>query len=157
MTSRLLLSRVVTSRRSPGWVTVLRSAGAHETFLRTYRGAVDAPRVVEFLLLDRLFPRSVFHALRAGRGVPGGSSTRARPPGSARSAEAIRLLGQARTDLEFLPPAELVDDLHRPAQALQTRCATSGDAVAAAVLPLGAVGGVDERGGARLNGLAARG
>ena len=65
MIVRLLLSRVgdkaVVARlghRAP------RSAGAHDTYLRTYRGALDAARVVQFLLLDRLFPRSVFHALR---------------------------------------------------------------------------------------------
>ena len=60
MTVRLLLARVGDSASSPAWVTVLRSAGAHDTYLRTYRGVLDAGRVVEFMLLDRLFPRSVF-------------------------------------------------------------------------------------------------
>ncbi len=64
MTVRLLLSRVGDSASSPAWVTVLRSAGAHDTYLRTYRGVLDASRVVEFMLLDRLFPRSVFYSLR---------------------------------------------------------------------------------------------
>ena len=64
MTVRLLLSRVGDSASSPAWVTVLRSAGAHDTYLRTYRGVRDAGRVVEFILLDRLFPRSVFYSLR---------------------------------------------------------------------------------------------
>ena len=64
MTVRLLLSRVGDSASSPAWVTVLRSAGAHDTYLRTYRGVLDAARVVEFMLLDRLFPRSVFYSLR---------------------------------------------------------------------------------------------
>ena len=64
MMVRLLLSRVGDSASSPAWVTVLRSAGAHDTYLRTYRGVLDAGRVVEFMLLDRLFPRSVFYSLR---------------------------------------------------------------------------------------------
>ena len=64
MTVRMLLSRVGDSGSSPAWVTVLRSAGAHDTYLRTYRGVLDAGRVVEFMLLDRLFPRSVFYSLR---------------------------------------------------------------------------------------------
>ena len=64
MTVRMLLSRVGDSGSSPAWVTVLRSAGAHDTYLRTYRGVLDASRVVEFMLLDRLFPRSVFYSLR---------------------------------------------------------------------------------------------
>lgn len=37
MTVRLLLSRVGDSASSPAWVTLLRSAGAHDTYLRTYR------------------------------------------------------------------------------------------------------------------------
>src|SRR6476661_6332110 len=64
MIVRLLLSRAGDRTSSPAWVTVLRSAGAQDTYLRTYRGALDANLVVEFILLDRLFPRSVFHALR---------------------------------------------------------------------------------------------
>jgi uncharacterized alpha-E superfamily protein len=64
MTVRLLLSRVGDSASSPAWVTVLRSAGAHDTYLRTYRGVLDANRVVEFMLLDRLFPRSIFYSLK---------------------------------------------------------------------------------------------
>ncbi|TDP38509.1 uncharacterized protein with alpha-helical domain and ER motif [Nocardia ignorata] len=63
MMVRLLLSRAGDRTSSPAWVTVLRSAGAHDTYLRTHRGALDAARVAEFLLHDRLFPRSVFHAL----------------------------------------------------------------------------------------------
>src|SRR6201989_550431 len=66
MTVRLLLSRVGDSASSPAWVTLLRSAGAHDTYLRTYRGTMDAGRVVEFMLLDRLFPRSIFYSLRLG-------------------------------------------------------------------------------------------
>src|SRR4029453_19423664 len=43
--------------------TVLRACGADESFLRTHGGTVRADRVAEFLLLDRLFPRSALHAL----------------------------------------------------------------------------------------------
>lgn len=64
MTMRLLLSRVGDSASSPAWVSVLRAAGAHDTCLRTHRGVLDANRVVEFMLLDRLFPRSAFYSLR---------------------------------------------------------------------------------------------
>ncbi len=39
MVVRLLLSRVSDRMSSPGWLTVLRSAGAQDTYLRTYRGA----------------------------------------------------------------------------------------------------------------------
>src|SRR3546814_15870667 len=69
MIVRMLLARAGDRPSSPAWVSVLRSAGAHDTYLRTYRGALDANRVVEFILLDRLFPRSVFHSRSEERRV----------------------------------------------------------------------------------------
>ena len=42
---------------------LLRSCGAYESFLRTYRGSLDPRHATEFLLLDRLFPRSVYAAI----------------------------------------------------------------------------------------------
>ncbi|PRC49281.1 hypothetical protein C6A85_75545, partial [Mycobacterium sp. ITM-2017-0098] len=102
MTVRLLLSRVGDSASSPAWVTVLRSAGAHDTYLRTYRGVLDAGRVVEFMLLDRLFPRSVMYSLRlAEHSLDELHKRRLKRVGS--TAEAQRLLGRARSELEFLP------------------------------------------------------
>ena len=71
---------------------LLRACGAHESFIRTHGWAAEPARVAEFLLLDRLFPRSVVHALataeeclaalspgpvRAGRRRPGAAAGRA--------------------------------------------------------------------------------
>ena len=42
---------------------MLRACGADESFLRTHGGDGRTQRVAEFLLLDRLFPRSALHAL----------------------------------------------------------------------------------------------
>ena len=63
MTSRILSTRVLAGDAAPSWTLVLRSTGAYEPYLRTYRGMVNTSRAAEFLLLDRLFPRSVFAAL----------------------------------------------------------------------------------------------
>ena len=86
------------------------------------------PGVVQFLLLDRLFPRSVFHALTQAESCleeldhgPSAGSVRARRPS--------RLLGKARSDLEFLQPAELLDDLTGRLQALQATVREVGEAV----------------------------
>ena len=46
-----------------GWPILLRACGAHESFIRTHGWAGEPSQVAEFLLLDRLFPRSVLHAL----------------------------------------------------------------------------------------------
>src|SRR3984885_2590981 len=62
MTARLLLARMA-APDDLGWPVLLRACGAHESFIRTHGWAAEPARVAEFLLLDRLFPRSVVHAL----------------------------------------------------------------------------------------------
>ena len=147
MIVRLLLSRVSDRMNSPGWLTVLRSAGAADTYLRTYRGALDAARVVQFLLMDRLFPRSVFHALRQAEVVPRPSWTTGPVVRIGAKAEALRLLGRARSELEFLRPEELLDDLSAQLLSLQGCIRDVGEAVSRAVLPRRALGGLDRTGG----------
>ena len=129
MTVRLLLSRVGDSASSPAWVTVLRSAGAHDTYLRTYRGVLDAVRVVEFMLLDRLFPRSVMYSLRlAEHSLDELHKRRLNRVGA--TAEAQRLLGRARSELEFLQPGVLLESLEERLAGLQKTCADVGEALA---------------------------
>lgn len=128
MVVRLLLSRVSDRVSSPGWLTVLRSAGAADTYLRTYRGALDASRVVQFLLMDRLFPRSVFHALRQAELCLTELDNRPTARIGAKG-EALRLLGRARSELEFLRPEELLDDLATQLLGLQRCIRDVGEAV----------------------------
>ena len=59
MTARLLATRSLTEASGPSWTTILRSCGAYEAYLRTYRGMPSAKNAAEFLLIDRLFPRSI--------------------------------------------------------------------------------------------------
>lgn len=128
MTTRLLLARFREPVGPPGWVTTLRSCSAHEAFLRTYRRAVDPALVAEFLLLDRLFPRSVFHAL----GVAERCLAELEPVAGRVGVddEARRILGRARTQLEFRRVDELISDLPVHLHDLQVACADAGDAVA---------------------------
>lgn len=129
MMVRLLLSRVGDSGSSPAWVTLLRSAGAHDTYLRTYRGVLDAGRVVEFMLLDRLFPRSVFHSLKLAEHSLDELLNRPHDRLGA-TAEAQRLLGRARSELEFLPPGALLESLDDRLAGLQKTCRDIGEALA---------------------------
>lgn len=129
MMVRLLLSRVGDSASSPAWVTLLRSAGAHDTYLRTYRGVLDAGRVVEFMLLDRLFPRSVFYSLRLAEHSLDEVLNRPHDRLGA-TAEAQRLLGRARSELEFLPPGALLESLDTRLAGLQKTCRDVGEALA---------------------------
>lgn len=128
MTVRLLLSRTGDRADSPSWGSLLKSAGGYDTYLRTYRGLLDAGRIVEFMLLDSLFPRSAFHALSTAEGClrdierqPGSSSARY---------EAQRLLGRARSELEFLEEGALMEDLQERLLGLQDTCRMAGEAVA---------------------------
>jgi len=132
MTARLLAAAVGTrSRGDEHWVTTLQACSAHEAYLRTYQRSVEARVVLEFLLLDRLFPRSVLHAL----GVGEDALARLEPapewsgrPGPA--PEARRLIGRVRTDLEFLPPDALLQGLPERLHSIQRSVSDVSESVA---------------------------
>jgi len=127
MTARLLWARAGQHNVSAGWVGLLKSCSAHEAYLRTYRSAVEAERVVEFLVLDRLFPRSVYAAL-----VQAETCLAELDPTAGRTGvddQARRLLGRARTDLEFRVADDLLVDLPALLDSLQQTCSQVGDAV----------------------------
>jgi uncharacterized alpha-E superfamily protein len=128
MTCRLLSARFGEGAGSPGWVTLLRSCSAHEAYLRTYRRAVDASLVAEFLLLDRLFPRSVYYALALAERCLAELSPTAGRAGV--DDEARRVLGRARTDLEYKRVGELLRDLPANLQALEDACSAASVAIA---------------------------
>ncbi|MGH9190799.1 MAG: alpha-E domain-containing protein [Acidimicrobiales bacterium] len=128
MTTRLLSARFGHPSSSPAWITALRSCSAHEAFLRTYRRAVEPGLAVEFLLLDRLFPRSVHFTLDAAE-----SSLAELDPSTGRVGmdnEARRILGRVRYDLEFANASELMADLPERLSSLQAACAQAAAAVA---------------------------
>jgi uncharacterized alpha-E superfamily protein len=127
MTTRLLLARCSELSNVTDWVMTLASCSAYEAFLRTYRRAVEPALVAEFLLLDRLFPRSAFHAL-----VLAESCLAELEPSTGRVGfddEARRILGRARTDLEFLRRDELMADLPAQLHGLQAACGHAGMAI----------------------------
>ncbi len=126
MTARLLWAQAGQGGAT-GWVGLLKSCSAHEAYLRTYRSGVEPERVVEFLVLDRLFPRSVYAALLQAETV-----LRELDPVAGRTGvddEARRLLGRARTELEFRVSSDLLDDLPVLLAGLQETCAAAGEAL----------------------------
>lgn len=128
MTARLLASTAINS--SPvAWSNGLRACGAHHAFIRLYGGDRVDVAAAEFLLLDRLFPRSVVHSLAtaeqalASLGAP--SSSR----GGAINDRPLRLAGRARADLEYRTAEDLLADLPARMEALQSDCREISDAV----------------------------
>jgi len=100
------------------WAAVLRSASAFEMY-RKRHGRIAPRGVVEFLLLDREFPRAIHFSLLAARdSLHKISGT---PLGTFRHAPE-KLLGQLCSDLAFTGVDEIVNaGLHEYFDGLQTR------------------------------------
>jgi uncharacterized alpha-E superfamily protein len=119
------------AREAEHWVTTLRACSAHDAYLRLYQRGVAGRQVLEFLLLDRLFPRSVLHALSVGEEA----LARLEPPVDqdgrfVQASEARRLIGRVRTDLEFLSPEALVQGLPERLRATQRGVSDVSESVA---------------------------
>lgn len=128
MTARLLISRATVADTPGGWVTTLLCCSAHEAYLRTYRRAVDASLVAEFLLLDRSFPRSVLFSLSEAE-----EALAALDRQMVRTSvddEARRLLGRSAADLEYRRLDDLLADLPTYLGELQGAVAQAASAVA---------------------------
>jgi uncharacterized alpha-E superfamily protein len=128
MTARLLTTTALAGGPAAGWQTALRACGAHEAFLRTYRGVEADQEAAEFLLLDRLFPRSIVSALSTAEQCLEDLESAGQRVGFAD--EAQRLLGRARADLEYRPLDEILSRLPHEMERLQRTCTDAAEAVA---------------------------
>jgi uncharacterized alpha-E superfamily protein len=127
MTSRLLSSRVGTPTDTHDWLTLLASCSGYEAYLRSSQREVAPEPVVEFLLLDRLYPRSILHALlTADRCL----AELDRSAGDGRLDEARRILAQARTGLEYEPLRDILVNLGVRLRGLEDSCSAAGEAIA---------------------------
>jgi uncharacterized alpha-E superfamily protein len=127
MTTRLLSVQLLTGDQPVTWATVLSACGGYESYLRTYGGVVDRGRAVRFLALDRSFPRSVLHSLTTAEASLMALS-REVPRGTVVD-PARRVLGQARTSLEYADVDALVADLGSHLTQVQEACASVSEAV----------------------------
>ena len=69
-----------------GLVMLLRSCGGYEPYLRLAHGVVEPDQVLDFLLRDRLFPRSAFASLTVAEGCLENMSPAATAAGTRRGA-----------------------------------------------------------------------
>ncbi|HEX2171209.1 MAG TPA: alpha-E domain-containing protein [Dehalococcoidia bacterium] len=90
-------------------LAVLRSCGAAEAYARYYSLRVEPARVVEFLLLNPIFPQSVNFSLgaawRALEQIAGPRATATETPNPA-----VRALGLLRARLEFAAVDEILEE-----------------------------------------------
>jgi len=128
MTARLVATAALTgSTAASAWTSTLRACGAYEAFLRTYRGLETDRAAAEFLLLDRLFPRSIVHSItRAEHCLDNLESSNQR---TGFQNDAQRLLGRTRADLEYRTLADVVAQLPVEMERLQHTCAAATESV----------------------------
>jgi uncharacterized alpha-E superfamily protein len=126
MTARLLLARMP-GPPEQSWPLLLRACGAYESFIRTHGWAAEPALVAEFLLRDRLFPRSVLYSL-----VTAEDCLVALNPGQDRMGmddPARRPVGRLRTTLEYAHPGQLTGQLPELLGTLQQACVEACEAI----------------------------
>lgn len=120
------LSSSFTEVSDAALVLLLRSCGSYEPYLRQSHGVVEGGRVLDYLLRDRLFPRSAFASLTVAEHCLS-------QIGAGRSSgewdEAQGLLGLARAELEYSPPTSLAQRLDQRLERLQRTISQVSDAV----------------------------
>jgi uncharacterized alpha-E superfamily protein len=108
------------------WSALLKSASALEMYRKSY-GRIAPVKVADFLLLDRLFPRSVRFSLIGAEdslheitGTPLGTFTN----------RAEQLLGRLRSELDYTHVSDVIETgMHEYIDALQAKLNDAGDAV----------------------------
>jgi uncharacterized alpha-E superfamily protein len=127
MTARMLLARMPATPYELGWPMLLRACGAYESFIRTRSWTGESRHVAEFLILDRLFPRSVLHALTTAE-----ECLTALDPGPVRAGMgdlARRPIGRMRTRLEYADPQLLPGQLAELLDTIQQTCLEASEAI----------------------------
>jgi uncharacterized alpha-E superfamily protein len=109
-----------------GWSALLESASALEMYRKRFGQIVPAD-VVDFLILDREFPRAIHFCLIKAEesllSITGGQHGQFRTP-------AEKHLGRLRSDLDYTQISEIIDQgLHEFIDAFQIRLNKAGDAI----------------------------
>jgi uncharacterized alpha-E superfamily protein len=110
-----------------GWLAVLRSCGSLEAYARYYSMRVEPARILEFLLLNPLFPQSLRFSIGAACDAlqsvtPPNAGDAARPP--------ERLLGRLRAQIDLGTIDEVVQEgLVRFLGDIEARIAAVSDAL----------------------------
>jgi uncharacterized alpha-E superfamily protein len=108
------------------WLAVLRSCGSAEAYARYYSLRVEPARVVEFLLLNPVFPQSVRFCLGASWSALKAIHDRRAAPGDA--SPELRALGLLRARLEHAAVDEVLEEgLHAYLAGVQRRITTVSD------------------------------
>lgn len=92
------------------WASVLRSCSAFEAFRRSRRGQLNLERVVDYLVRDDVFPRSILFSIAEAEQALGQITAAA--PHLEATPPAV-MLGELRAELEMIDvPAVIAEGLH---------------------------------------------
>lgn len=138
MTARLAAARALAGDVGPSWITLLQSCGAYSAFLRQAQGVLGDRQAIEFLLLDPLFPKTLMSSLSTAESCLD-ELTVAHGGGGhhVRGGEAHRVLGMIRSELEFAPTQEIIDDIYDVMERVQSACSAADDAISRRYFPRG--------------------
>jgi uncharacterized alpha-E superfamily protein len=125
MTARLLLARMPDTSY---WPMLLRACGAYESFIRSHSWTGGPSEATEFLILDRLFPRSVLHTLGTAEDCLASLDPEAGRAGMADPAR--RPIGALRTRLEYSRTDLSAEQLAALLGTLQETCLQASEAIA---------------------------
>jgi uncharacterized alpha-E superfamily protein len=130
------------------WSALLRSASGFQMY-RQRHGRITPSNVVEFLVLDRQFPRAILYCLtKANESLH--AVTGAALGGFTNQAE--KKLGQLQAELAFVRAHEIIDrGLHEFIDNLQTRMNDVGEAIYETFLAIQPIGQVQFQSMRRLN------
>ena len=120
MTARLLRARVAGAEHAPDWLAFLRASGAMEAYMRSTSHLDDANGIAAFLLLDRIFPRSVLFSLYRADAL-----VLELQPGHQRIAAVDHVrqgIAQARATLEFVDSSNVLAQLGELLELLELTC-----------------------------------
>lgn len=143
MTARLLSVRVLASQYAPDWATLLRATGADEPYRRMEGWVSDpAESAARFLVLEPGFPRSIVFALAAAEQclvqLSGAPQTPRVRGAHALAPSARRVIGRARTMLEYVDAEHLVAQLPGVLKELQEACVAATAQIAGEYFQYGA-------------------
>ena len=126
MTARMLLARMPAAPVELGWQMLLKACGAYESFARTrsWNGG-GSLHVAEFLVYDRLFPRSVLHALATAEEC----LVALDPETAGDDMSSVAQIRRVRTGLEDADPEALPGQLGEVLGALQQTCLEVSEAI----------------------------
>lgn len=111
------------------WASVLRSCSAFDAFRRSRRGQLNLERVVDYLMRDEFFPRSILYAIaEAERALSQITAPAAHLEGNTPA----RLIRELHAELEMIDvPSVIADGLHEFVDDIQTKISDIHDALQA--------------------------